>query len=423
MNIFVAKPKETPDVQSGAMLQCNWSWIFKIVFIGCLFLQVSLISVQIAAAQSIKVGESEIIPSVSLEYVSEDNTFRTAEDQVESTGIIVSPKVSWEANRRLLRLRAGYQGSYASYSESILDFNDHSLFFNVDANPQTRHRVSGSFAYDKEHESLGTGQTRFESDSDDQIESTLITLRTDYTFGASGARGNVGGGLVFTRETFDNLAFLTIGDDNSKIMPYAQFSYRVSPDTRLVAESRYRVVDFDDDLRDRDEISFLVGFNMKATARTGGAIRLGVTKADYDAAGRSDRNLFVANVNVTFRPRSFSSINLSFNRGLSAVDNDAANSQASIEDRLRLTWSHKWSGRFSTAVRYEKDRVERECPLNGTEKDTFGLEFAVRIRRWISIGADGRNSQRTVGDCSGALEPGAEDYDLNRVGVFLRATL
>ena len=66
------------------------------------------------------------------------------------------------------------------------------------------------------------------------------------------------------------------------IRPFGVFSLRISPDTRLLAEVRFAVLDFDDDRRDRNEVSLLTGVQMSTTSKLSGEARIGVLKASYD---------------------------------------------------------------------------------------------------------------------------------------------
>jgi len=375
------------------------------------------------AQQAVKLGDTNLTPTLRLDYVTVDNTFRSADDPVGTSGLIVSPSLSWVADRRLLALSAGYDGRYGAYDESARDFDDHRIAFGVDSAPGTRHRLNGRFLLNRSHEEVGTGQTRFLNNPDDQIETTASTLRLGYVYGAASAKGNVGTGIIFSAVSYDNFDEITDGDDYSAVRPYVTFSYRLSPDTRLVAETRYGVVDYDDDRRDRSEISVLGGFDLKATSRTGGSVRLGVTNASYDTQGIEDSSTFVADVDLFFSPRTFSRFSVSFNRDLNTVDNDAAGARQSTVDKLGISWSQEWSSRLSSRLAYELERFDRTCPNNGTDTGTIALEVGVNIRRWVSVGLSASNSQRTVGDCSGLREPGAADYDVNNLGAFVFVTL
>lgn len=373
--------------------------------------------------QPFRLGDTELIPEIRLDYVTVDNTFRTADDPTESTGFLVSPSVMWKADRRLLELSATYRGQYASYSESILNFTDHELELRVSAAPGSRHRTFAEFNFSQEHEDIGTGQTLFNTGVDDQIVETGVSLQLGYAFGAASAKGNVGGGFLVGSTSYNDVGTLTDGDDNSVVRPYAFFSYRLSPDTRLRTEIRAANRDYDADNRDRSELTYLVGLDLAATDRTGGTLLVGVTDADYDQAGISSTNQVVANINLYYKPRSTSRFDIRFNRDLDTVDDDPDGSGESIVDTARLRWRQEWTRRFSTTLNLERVQRDRECPNVDTTTDTLGLEFGVNIRRWLSVGAGVGTDHRSADACDPTEEPGIRDYDRTTIGVHLTATL
>lgn len=385
----------------------------------------SLVNAQEAAAQSIKVGETDLVPAIRLDYVSTDNAFysNSSNNPVEATGLIISPSVTWQAGRRLLNLSASYKGAYGSYSESILDFNSHDLAFRIDAAPGARHRAFGEFTIKSQHEELGTGQTTFVSNATKQVVSTTVTLNTGYTFGVPSARGNLGGGLVIGTETFNNVVGITEGDDNSEITPYVFFSYRLSPDVRFLTQVNFRLTDFDEDRRDRTEISLLTGLNIAATERTGGSVQFGVSSADYDRVGVSDTTQVISDVSLYFKPRSYSRFDLLFRRNLATVDDDASGAGASLVNQGRLSWRHEWTSRFSTTSSVRATQIERNCPNNDSSTNAAGIEFDVKVRRWLTMGAGVVSASRSADLCDRSLPAGEFDADRTTVSLHVRGSL
>lgn len=393
--------------------------------LGCVCLTVLSAGLQAQdfEGQSFKLGETDLTPEVRIDYVSLDNTYRTPNDPVASTGLVVSPAVNWQADRRLLSLRATYVGEFGAFSESILNYADHSLTARIDASPGTRHRTFAAFTFSQEHEAIGTGQSELDPNLPDQIVASNVILASGYTFGAPSARGNVGAGLTLGSQTFNDVGILTRGDDNSELKPSVFFSYRLSPDTRFRAELSYSILDYEEDRRDRSELAFTTGLDLAATSRTGGRLRFGVSNAAYETAGISDRSQFIANVNLYYRPRTYTRFDLVFTRDLDTVATDATGAGESLVDKASLGWRHNWSSRFSTNLRTELQQVDRECPNIDTATRTIGLSFAVKIRRWVSVGAGVANTQRTATLCNEFLDPDSADYDRTALSVSLSATL
>jgi len=387
-----------------------------------LMLSSSLAHAQSFRGQPLRLGETTFIPEVRLDYVSIDNAFNTSINEQEASGFIVAPAVEWEADRRLLELNASYRGRYGSFSESALNFTDHDLRASLAAAPAKKHRTAFNFRLLQEAEEFGTGQAAFVAGQDDQVVDTSTSLSAGYTYGARDARGNIGAGFSFLNKSYNDLGTITDGDDYTAFGPFLAFSYRISADTRLLVETRLFAQDYDADSRDRNTISFLVGADLEATDRTGGRIRLGLSEADFDAAGIEDRTTFVADVDLYYRPRQHSRFDLSVRRDLATVDASADGVGESVRDDVQFTWAYGWTSRFSTRLRIDTDRIDRVCPNIDTLTSGVSLNFDIGIRRWLSVGAGAGISRRTADACD-VEDDGSRDYQRNSLGVHVTMTL
>lgn len=396
----------------------------KVSIAAAVFLSISLGTVQnVQAQQSIKVGETKVIPKLRLDYVSVDNAYFASSNPIEVTGVLLSPRVSWEAERRLLKISVSYDGVYGSYSEPELDFNDHDLTFRIDTSPGVRHRAFGEFSVSRSFEPLGTGQTTFVENPTKQVVSTQVRLETGYTFGVASAKGNLGGGLRIGTQTFNDVGEITQGDDNSEITPYAFFSYRLSPDTRFVTEVRFRLTDYDEDRRDRTEIGVLAGFDIAATERTGGRLRFGISQADYNTVGVSDTSQAISDVNLYFNPRSYSRLELTFSRTFITVDQDNTGPGAALVNSGRLTWNHEWTSQFSTLASLGLTQIERNCPNNDSAANSAGLEINVKVKSWLTAGAGVKSTSRTAALCDPTVATDGFDADSTSVGIHVIGSL
>ena len=149
-----------------------------------------------------------------------------------------------------------------------------------------------------------------------------------------------------------------------------------------------------------------------------------MTRDDFDSASVSDTTTFVADVNVFYRLRSFSKIDLRLNRDLETIDNSLTGSGEVIVDDLQLSWAHEWSSRISSTAHYRIQRFDRPCPTIDSRTDTLEFQVGVNIRRWISVGVSVSDTRRDVEDsCDAPTDSAAEDFDLQRFGLFLTTTL
>lgn len=397
--------------------------MFRPLLLASLGLMASSLQTALAQEVSVKVGESSLTPTLRLDYVSNDNVFNSADNPVESTGLVLSPAIEWSAERRLLKIRGNYLGEFGSFAESGRDYDDHRLSLRIDASPGIRHRTFGVFSVRKATEAFGTGQTAFEESFSGQIERTNVLLEAGYRYGAQSAKGNVGGGVRIGTETYSDLGAITRGDDNTEMTPYAYFSYRLSADTKLFTELSFKVTDYDEDRRDRNEIGFSTGVELAATERSGGAVAVGVSRADYDTEGVSDTSQVISEINLYFRPRSYSELQFKFSRSFVTVDEDDTGPGASLVNKANLDWTHEWTSRFSTLLTTQLSQTERTCPNNDSSTSSVGLEFDVKIRRWLSVGAGINNFSRSATVCDPSIADDAFDSDSTKVGVHLKGTL
>jgi len=375
------------------------------------------------AAQSVRVGETTLTPEVRLDYVSTDNFFRSANNAQEATGFIVSPGIAWKADQRSLSLDAFYRGSYGFYSEEAGDFDDHRLGVSSTAQINSRRRIEGSFNVSRIHESLGTGQTAdFAGTIDDQIVNTTVSAVGSFVYGAQDARGNVIARLELSDSSFSNLEQFTAGDDFFRIRPSVRFSYRISPDLRWIAEARFATLDFDDNGRDRTEATVLTGVTINAGDKTGGEATVGVLQADFDSAGVPSRTELISEVNVFYRPVSFSRLDIAYSREFTTVDGTDTSVGESVLNSARLGWRHSWSTRIDTSASLGLLQYDRECPRSDSDTVTVGLEFNVNVRRWLDLGFSLSRSERNVSACDPSQDASL-GYELFGGGFYVRATL
>lgn len=381
--------------------------------------------VQAQEAASIKVGETQLTPAVRLDYLSIDNLYRKGINPVSGSAVLVKPELVWRADRRLLTLDAMYSGEYGTFSEDGLDYDNHNFRLRGYANLSSKQRLSTSLSFLKRVEEQGTGQAdTLLIAQDEQIEISGITAQAEYGYGALDALGNLRGGLSVGSVSYANLAEITNGDDYSFIEPYGIFSLRLSPDTRILAEVRFATYDFDDNRRDRSQVSLLTGLELSATSKLSGDARIGVTKATFDQNNNDDTTALIAEVGLVYSPVSYSQFRIDFDRDLQTVDQSSNNAGRYVFDDATIAWTHAWSSRFQTLATFNLTNTDRECPGIDGQTMGVGLELNLQVRRWLQFGISGAQTNRTVTSCDGTtagLE--ALEYDRSVVGAHIRATL
>jgi len=389
---------------------------------------------------SIKVGETDLHPEVRIEFSQSDNAFRTSDTaSLDATRIVVSPRISWIADRRLLELRATYQGNYAQssidnptepFSDDELSYTDHSLQTSVAAELSKRLRVNGSLGFRRGHDDPGTNFSSNDRDNDvRQGVFNDINLGGRITYGVEDARGNVSAGINVRSYAPTNLA---VGDNTSSdfllVRPYGVLSLRISPDTRWVTELRFTQVDNEIDSRDRSEIGILTGLSLAQTRRLSGLIQVGASDISRDV-GVSDSTELIAEGELVFEPADFSRFSFNIRRAVDNIGEGFATSSQPdvITTQVGLGWRHSFSSRIYHVANVRQTLRDQDCPGLDSEAFDASYEFNVLPERWFEVGAGVRFDSREFTDCpagsDGVIPFAGEDYDRTEVSVHIRVTL
>ena len=377
-------------------------------------------------AAPLQVGEADLVPSVRIGYSSTSNAFRSSTNQLESTGVIVSPSARIIAERRGLELEFGYEGRFGSYSVDELNFDDHELYFNANALLGARKRAEFRAFLAQGHDDLGEGTTRGVAGiGDEQVRHVSAGIEGSYTFGAKTARLNVTGGLLLETFDYQNRSDILLGRDFSEISPYGEVSFRLSADTRATTEIRLRSVNSDSGLYDRIELQGLVGLRFRNTGKSGGAFKVGVSNASYDDSSVADRSFLTASAQLYTLPTSFSRFDLNLSRKLSdfeEVNRDVGTGQ-SINDLAAIRWTHNWSGFLRTEALLSLNNDNRECPELGSKSTLAQFDMFYDVLSWIEIGVGFSQTDRSGDDCADIVAAIDLDYDRQDVHIFVNLSL
>ena len=382
------------------------------------------------ADQSIALGDADIYPALRIDYLSNDNVRLAGPDEEKTAGsvVLVSPRVELVAQRRLLRLRARYEGRYAQGEEDPQDVSDHLLGLDVDAEIDKRRRLAAFAQYRRDHEPFGFNILRGRADeADEPVMFDEFRLGASFRYGVVDARGNVEGGLRVTSRSFTNLESITDGRDYVVVAPYGLFSYRLSGDTRALLELRYEDVTRDSGADDRDALSLFGGVEFAAGGRLRGSARLGATSTSYDLEAREEETIFAAETEIRYLIREYATLGLAFVRELDDTGTrreDGTLLRQTVADELTLSWEQSWSSRISHEAYVQRVGRDRACPEPITARLAAGLEIDYAVRRWLGFGVSLVAQRRDADLCEGVpAEDGTLEFDQRLVGVHVRATL
>lgn len=381
---------------------------------------VSLPDHALAQAAGIRLGETELVPTVSLVYLQTDNAFLTQSNPVDASGYSLRPELEWSADRRLLELTAFYRGDYSFFDEESLDFTDHAIGLTGDAEFSSRQRAEASLAVRLGHENLGTNRSLGAGDTlSEPVRFRDVTGNVQFNYGAIDAKGNLSAGLRLRSFQYANQSQLTDGSDFTRLQPFAGFSYRLSGDTRLTTEVRYSTVDYDDNTRDRSDVSLLAGLAFAATGKLGGALSAGVSRSSFDGTARSDATNLISEIDLYYRPVDYSEFVFGVDRRIydEGVFEGADDAEDVVRTDASLRWQFDWSERVYHRYRLSASILERECPGTSLDYLTNEIDIYYRARRWLELSVGGAVSTRSHNACEG------EDETLNYDQSVIRAAL
>lgn len=371
-----------------------------------------------------QLGETIVYPAVRMEFVSFNNVFNAATNEQEATAFVVKPEVDWVADRRLLGLSARYAGNYSSGSEDVLTFADHEFNFGITAAPGKRLGIVSELDVELNNRQLDKDPAQGRGQGQDLLPITDINFRNSIAYGAEGAKGNVTLGLNFRSYVPGDDAdiFIQTRREYFQIEPYATFSLRISPDTRLLAELRTAVFDYEVDNADSTQFTVFGGVSFSQTGVLGGSAKVGYTELVFDSGTGLEGNTIASQVTLFYRPLSYSTFDFRYNRNFDIRSSGAGNTQ-DIRDNGSVDWRFSYSDRFSHRVVLIADSVDRACKELTL---TGGLEFNLAVRRWLEFGLGVVGRSRTTDECTdsaGVDIDNALEFESQQFVAHVRATL
>ena len=363
-------------------------------------------------------GSLYITPTLEtrVEYV--DNLFRTPEDQKETGLSVIQPQVQAWLQNGLNTYSFDYKMiDWRYFDSSADDYTDHQ--FNIDVHHEFNAKnVMNVYAeFFDAHEERGTGLSEGVAELiDEPVEFERRTAGADYMLGNLSSRGRVFLEAKYRDTEYQNFREDTQFRDYDQWGTEGTFFWKVASKTDLLAAVRYQEMRYDlvDRLNpggsfDSDEYNYFVGVNWQPTAKTSGSVKIGAFDRSYESEAREDDDGFSWEVDVFYRPRSYSVFHLESKRFSQETNGlgDAVNTQAT-----RIDWDHNWSSRSSTRL----SGLAAVEDYRGVERkdDVYGIEAAYEyaLRRWVDIGVGVRYEDRDSNE---------DLYNYDRSKVFLEA--
>lgn len=372
-----------------------------------------------------KLGPVYVAPTLDVETRYVDNVLRTPSSLEYSSWVLDTlPKVQAWLQSGVNTYSLSYQLQDFRYSSSKDDdFTDHQVNLDINHQFNGRNRLELHALYFDGHEERGTGlaEGRLAEGADRPVELQKTRFEGIYTYGGRDTRGRLDLGYRYYEPDYQNFRAFTRFRDRDEDTFFSTFYWRVRPRTDLLAEVRYTDVSYDEVRRadrlgsyDSDEYSYFLGVKWEATAKTSGSLRLGWYDREFDNGLRADEDGFSWEVDVDYKLRSYSVLNLGTRR-FSQETNGIGDFIDTQE--YSLAWDHDWSGRASTHVKvlYADDDYQSSGFARRDDDRWFGeARYTYKLRRWLDLGGGYRYEDR---------DSNAINLDYTRNAYFIEATL
>lgn len=357
--------------------------------------------------KGVTLGDSGIraYPWLNVAFNHEDNYFRTDGDLIPTTSTwvnVIEPGIRFSA----LKGADAYNLSYSARIGTVFDSPDDNYVdqkANANANWELglRHRIRGEYEYLRWHDRRGSGDPGEGSRANvfythpDVWKSNRFEAQ--YSFGAPGARGRLDAtaAKLFRRYQNNNQE---IRDNNRTILD-GTFYARIMPKTSLLFEVNWQGVDYVNQHQptstlDSQEWRVYGGLTWDTTAKTSGTVKLGYLAKDFNASDRSDVSDFGWEIDLVWRPRTYSVLDLVTKRA--PAETSEGISDTVVVSSIEGKWKHFWSPFVNsrvTALATDDDYVGSD---EGRQDNRYQLGAGVFYtpKPWAELGAEYRYETR-----------------------------
>ncbi|MCP8690027.1 outer membrane beta-barrel protein [Marinobacterium sedimentorum] len=350
-----------------------------------------ILPLQVIAGEpaDIRVGELSLTPTLRLSKAYDDNFREAAEPDNQSSWITtIAPALELAAQDRLNLYRLRYALDADIYHASHDDDNtDHHLDADAHLEFTSRHRLDLNAGYDRV-ENTADATSRAEND-----KYHTRNIGAVYGLGVESAAMQIELAADQEHRRYDNSGTLNQDKNRDTRSLSATAYYRLAPKTRALLEIGSSDFDYLS-ARTLDSVnrSYLAGVTLDATARTSGSFKVGREEKDFDDPAASDPGLTAWYADLTWKPRTYSSVRLTARQGI----DEGSSEEQFVETRMAgLEWDHAWNGFFSTQLAVVRSKMDYANAANRhDETDTYRLGLTWEFRRWLSLDLGYRYRQR-----------------------------
>lgn len=316
----------------------------------------------------------------------DDNVLSSSRGEQRDVVVVTQPAIYFDTRFGRHDLRLGYEADMQRYMDiSSQNRLNHSFI------------ASGDLDLSRRLKSRIEAGLKFGTDTAGDIGSRDLTggepdrwrshrLAGDITLGRRIAKAQIGVGVEVSGFRYLN--------NNQQSRDYDRHDlrlkgrYNLGPKYALISTLSAARLDYTDQASTLDsrEYSAMVGVEWEATAKTSGAVSIGLRHRDFDSALRSSNGGFAWDARVTWAPKTYSQFTLYSSRQVSEGGFTDGASAVTITDISGLRWRHGLSERTTFEA-----NVERSLSgSNGTDDEymSYGAGLRYRFNRWVDVFGD-----------------------------------
>jgi len=373
---------------------------------GYLLLSLLAVSLNAVAQQGVPAGGGVLYPGINLSAFHDDNITRSDSNELSTLGWIASPFVGYEVTAPTSRFMTKYKMDAGFYDKSSQDdYVDHNIDAILEFFPTARFDGSLKGEYKDTHDFRGTGRAAgvVVAGQPDPDEWHHYLVEGSLGYGTS-STSRIEGDLGYISKRYDNNLDSTVFRNRDDTLAAARFLYRIAPVTSLVLEGRmadtsYKVISPLTSTLDSKTYRVLGGVSWDATAVTTGSIKVGYMEKKFTAPNRTDAHGVTWELDLIWRPMSYSTLNLYTNRDYLETDGTG---DFVTSDTIGAAWTHFWFPHLNSVVdlSYAKDKFQPTT--RSDERMNAGIALNYVMRPWATLGVsyryDDRDSNRDTFD-------------------------
>jgi hypothetical protein len=341
-------------------------------------------SVSAIEPAAIPIGEMRLYPSLSYITGHDDNILATETDKKSSWITRINPNIALQAETENMQVRINYAIEKGILHSSSQDnYLDHNLTTTANIIGNSRNRIDLEASIIKGHEARGDENGGATSITSAPLEFDLNSAKGTYTFGGKEAKGRVLFNAGYQDKKFTNFRSITDTRDYDQSDIGMVFKYKITAKTSAVATVTRSKIDYDQSNKDSTKQRYLLGASWEATAKTTGSIDIGWSDKDFKDPSLSDVDGGTWNADITWSPKTYSTIN--FSTGQDFGESTTADAYIDATN-YAVNWDHYWKDDLKSVVSYTTSIDDFGNSDRKDTTNTFVLGLNHELKRWLNFG-------------------------------------